>query len=97
MYKLNPVQVPGVKNDMNLHCNIYSFSILLQILSEKNINYLTINDSFSPRIVDPSIFKRCLEIKYEPLVICDQYMISFVTRKNIIVLCNASCVNSMDI
>ena len=36
-------------------------------------------------------------MNYEPLCVCDKYMISFGTRKNIIVLSNTSHVDSRDI
>ena len=37
-------------------------------------------DLVSPRIIDPDILKLCCEGNYEPLYVCDKYVIVFGTR-----------------
>ena len=65
-------------------------------MDEKIINNLTIKDSCDTRIIDPEILKLLPEGNYEPLYVCDQYAITFVTRKNIIVIYNTAHVDSRD-
>ena len=57
-------------------------------MAGKIIYDITINMSFYPRIVDPIILKLCPEGNYEPLYVCNQYTITFGTRKRLLGFCN---------
>ena len=76
-----PIQRPVLKNDKNLHYKRYSFNNIPQILAEKIMNKLTIKDYFDSRIVDTAILKISPEGKYEPLVVWDRYIITFLPIK----------------
>ena len=92
---VNPIQGHVLNNDINFHNKIYSFDVITQILANKIIKYITIKASFATRVVDPNILKLCPEEIHEPIFVCDQYVTTFVTRKNI-EFCNTAHVESME-
>ena len=63
-------------------------------MSEKNINDITIKDSYDPIIIYPDILKLCPEINYGPLYVCDKSVIESGTMKNILGFFNTDNVDS---
>ena len=61
-----------------------SYNSILQIFSENNNNNPTIQASCVPRIFDCIVLKPFPDGNYEWLYVCDKYIITFVTRKDII-------------
>ena len=73
-----------MKNEKHFHYKIYPFNVIPQILADKIINNLTIRASCSHRIIYHANSKLFPEENYETLYVCDQYVIKFGKRKNII-------------
>ena len=90
------IQGPVQKHDKTPNRKRYSFNVITQILAIKIIYNITIKDSCALRIIDPAILKLCIVENYEPLYVCDQYVIKFGTRKYIIGFCNKDDVDSWD-
>ena len=76
-----PIQGTVLRNDTKSNYTIGSLNVIPQLLSEKNINNVTIKAYFYPRTVGPAILKLFLEGKYKPLVVCDQFVNTFGTIK----------------
>ena len=90
-YKASPIKGPILKYDINLHYKRYSFNVTLQILDEKIVKNITEKDSFASKIVDTAILNTFREVKYEPLVVCNQCVITFGIRKINLTLHHVSC------
>ena len=78
------------------HHKRYSSNVITQILADKIINNLTINASCATKRIDTAILNLCTEGNRKPLCVCDQYEITFETRKKMIGLCNTSYLDSRD-
>ena len=70
-----------MNSEMNFRYKRDSFNVIPKILYEKIMNNFTIKASSYPRIVDPVILKLCPEGNYEPLTVCNKYVIKFGTGK----------------
>ena len=73
----------------------YLFNVIPQILAWNIVNDITIKASIATKIIDSDILNHFPKRNYYPLYVCDQYFITFGTRK-ITGFCNTYCVPSMD-